>query len=149
HSATAPATVSKAEIASVRAALQKLGAAQRPMPQARPGSRSNLFAYATDRRSTASIKAVDRIANSKVPPPGWHVQIAATDSRAKALEMLRSVRRSNQSVLKGRSLHVPTVVKGGTTFFRARYTGFASKTQARNACRALKRRRIKCIALKS
>ncbi|MEM1038310.1 MAG: D-alanyl-D-alanine carboxypeptidase [Pseudomonadota bacterium] len=154
HAATASARVSKAEIASVRSALRKMAARNRPTPQARPATRSNLMAFSADQKTTASIKAVELITRPETntkpkPAPGWHVQIAATDSKAKALEMLKSVRRSNQSILRGRSLHVPTVNKNGTTLFRARYTGFSSKRQARRACNALKKRRIKCIALKS
>ncbi|MHA1158494.1 MAG: SPOR domain-containing protein [Alphaproteobacteria bacterium] len=43
--------------------------------------------------------------------------------------------------------YTETVTKSGTTLYRARFGGFATKAQARAACTQIKRKKFDCIAL--
>jgi len=44
--------------------------------------------------------------------------------------------------------YLEPVVKNGTTLYRARFAGFENKKSARSACKAMKKQRISCLALK-
>ena len=113
-----------------------------PVPSTRPQVE---VAYAKPQESTSQvIKAVEDIVNK---PKGWVVQIGATDSKDKALELLEEVRAKAGSTLRGKGTYTETVAKGDATLHRARFTGFEGKQAARNACKALKRKKIACLAI--
>ncbi len=78
---------------------------------------------------------------------GWQIQIAATDSRESALQLLDKVQTKNKRLLRKTDPRAYRVEIGENTFYRARFTGFASKTAARRACRIIKRQRTACLAL--
>lgn len=80
----------------------------------------------------------------------WDVQIVATPSEATARQMLSEV----QARLKDPILSVSTPVAqaqrtNGATLYRARFAGFASKTQADEACAAIRRVAYTCYAVSS
>lgn len=80
-------------------------------------------------------------------PSGWHVQIAATESESGARSLLLDAQRKNASVLADRQLYTERVDVNGTTLYRARFTGFSSKSEAWAACTQLKRHKMSCWAL--
>lgn len=80
-------------------------------------------------------------------PSGWHVQIAATDSESEARSLLLDAQRKNQRILGGRELYTEPVDVNGTTLYRARFTGFSTKSEAWSACTQLKKRKLSCWAL--
>lgn len=86
--------------------------------------------------TTASIK----------PRSGWVIQIAALDSQALALNYLRDAQAKASSVLNARDPFVEVFKKGNATYHRARFAGFASKSEAWDTCSALKRYDYACMA---
>lgn len=80
-------------------------------------------------------------------PSGWVIQIAATDSKDKAIGLLNRAKDKAPGILADKQIYTETVQSGGTTLHRARFVGFAGKSDARNACKALERRKISCLAL--
>ena len=73
--------------------------------------------------------------------------MGATDSRQSAIGLLASVRDKAPGTLGNKGTYTETVVKGDETLHRARFTGFSSKNEARQACKALKAKRVACLAL--
>ncbi|WP_367198123.1 serine hydrolase [Amorphus sp. 3PC139-8] len=86
-------------------------------------------------------------AQSAAVVSGWHVQIAATDSESKARTLLLDAQRKNRNVLGNRDLYTEPVDVDGTTLYRARFTGFNSKSEAWAACSQLKKRKVSCWAI--
>lgn len=78
---------------------------------------------------------------------GWVIQVASVGSEAEAQALLARVRRDAGSLLSAARPFTEPFQKGGTLYVRARYGGFASKTEAWNACGALKKRDISCYAV--
>ena len=119
-----------------QAVAQRLAQAKAPAPQVRPGAE---VAY-VDPVTTASNQ-------SRVKPEGWVIQIGATDSKSGALGLLEKARKKAPGILKNKSTYTETVEKGDTVLHRARFAGFVGKSDARKACKALKRKKIACLAL--
>jgi len=80
-------------------------------------------------------------------PSGWHVQIAAAESESNARSLLIDAQRKNGAILGDRQLYTERVNVNGTTLYRARFTGFSSKSEAWAACSQLKKRKVSCWAL--
>lgn len=108
----------------------------RPVPQLR---RTIDADASLDKRVTASV--------ATSAPSGFHIQIAASDNRSKAVAMLQKVQKKNRKLLSSRPLYTQQVMKNGVTLYRARFTGFGSKRSAERACRVLKKQRYACLAL--
>ncbi len=142
--------------AAVQARLYQSGSA--PVPSSRPTS-----AYApVDNVVTAAVRpsvavgstaaapaapAVKPASVSAGQPSGWIIQVGATDSRQSAIGLLASVRDKAPGTLGNKGTYTETVVKGDETLHRARFTGFSSKNEARQACKTLKAKRVACLAL--
>ena len=80
-------------------------------------------------------------------PDGWQIQITAAPSRAEALKIIKQARDDTGRLLAGATPYTETVSKNGTTLYRARFAGFASKQAAKSACTQLKRKRYACFPL--
>ena len=78
---------------------------------------------------------------------GWIIQLAATDSDAKARSILDSAKEKTGKLLKQNEPFTEAVTKGTATFYRARFGGFEGES-AQEACKALKRTGFNCIAQK-
>ncbi|WP_150287716.1 serine hydrolase [Rhabdaerophilum calidifontis] len=78
---------------------------------------------------------------------GWIIQLAATDSDAKARSILASAVEKTGRLLKSAEPFTEAVEKGGATLYRARFAGFDAE-DAQAACKALKRSGFQCIAQK-
>ncbi|MHA1547407.1 MAG: D-alanyl-D-alanine carboxypeptidase [Alphaproteobacteria bacterium] len=81
------------------------------------------------------------------PSSGWKIQLAATPSQASAEDVLNRALTRAGSLLADATPYTETVTKSGTTLYRARFGGFATKAQARAACTQIKRKKFDCIAL--
>lgn len=141
---TKPVTIASLSSASSAASAQIATLAERmgqaPVPKARP----------SEVLGTSEVAYVDPVTTSATgshKPDGWVVQIAATDSRLKAVSLLEDARAKVPGVLGNRGIYTETVQKNGVTLHRARFTGFKGKQDARNACKALKRKKITCLAV--
>jgi len=92
------------------------------------------------------------VAAPSAVPPGrsrWEVQIAATDSEAAALSMLKSAKDSLSSGHAGVAPYTEAVRTGGATLYRARFTGFDTQAEALSACKDLKARSYSCVVMTS
>ncbi len=103
-------------------------------------------------RPVQPIAYVDPITTAATPvvnPTGWIVQIGTSGSKKGALTLLSKARKNAPGIVGKRQIYTETVKKGGSVLHRARFAGFGSKNAAKNACKALKRKRIDCFALRS
>ncbi|MBW8298543.1 MAG: D-alanyl-D-alanine carboxypeptidase [Hydrogenophaga sp.] len=78
---------------------------------------------------------------------GWQIQIAAAASAKAAMELLADAKAKIGGPLNDRDTYTEAVTRGGATFYRARFTGFASKTEARSACDQLVKNRYDCVLM--
>ena len=76
----------------------------------------------------------------------WVIQLGATDDEAKARDILARARAKAAGPLADASPFTEVFVKGGATYHRARFGGFASQDAATRTCAALKKRDIACYA---
>ncbi len=77
---------------------------------------------------------------------GWVIQLGATDDEAKAREILSRAKSQNRSLARADAF-TEKVSKGGSTLYRARFSGF-DQDDAQSACKALKRSGFACFALR-
>ena len=141
------------DVAAVSHKLAALSAAELPVPTRAP------YAGSTDPVRTAAVarvieepQPVHRLGYAAEPAPrqtpeGWQIQIGAVDSAELAIELLDKARGKAPQTLGEVENYTETVDKNGTTLYRARFAGFASKSQAWDACKVLKRKRFACLAL--
>ena len=78
---------------------------------------------------------------------GWQVQIAAVPTEEGAARLLRQAQAKAGSVLKSAAPVTVPVKKSGGTIYRARFAGFAGKSEARAVCAKLKRKSVNCLAV--
>lgn len=103
-----------------------------PAPIARPDG------LAVDTMSTNSAATVQA--------GGWVVQVGAADSEDSAEQMLSEATRTYDQLANLRS-YVETFERNGVTYYRARFAGFADRTQARTTCDALSEASINCLTV--
>ncbi len=119
---------------SIKRDLKKLAR----KPQVRPTLRAS-----ADHTATASVAST----TSNAPVSGWQIQIAASDSKGKLMEVMQYVRSKNRKMLSGTKIHTPIVNKNGVKLWRGRFVGFESKTAAVRACKIIKQQQRNCLAL--
>lgn len=96
----------------------------------------------------------DMIKTSAVPATNsersaWEVQIAAADSQAAALSLLKTARPSISSSYSSIAPYTEAVRSGAATLYRARFTGFDSQAAALSACKDLKAQSYSCVVMSS
>ena len=79
---------------------------------------------------------------------GWMIQIGATDSIAKANELIARAKGQSHNLLGNAHPFTEKVQKGKETLFRARFAGLEPDA-AENACKGLKRAGFSCFATKN
>jgi len=93
-------------------------------------------------------EAIDPIATASTDiPSGWAVQVGSSPSVSEAKGVLAKVSKLAPGAIADGSPYTVVFEKDGTTYHRARFGGFDSKTAAWNACNALKKKRIDCYAV--
>ncbi len=130
-----------------------------PLPPADLGNRhqaSDAQSASSNTASSAPVQVASIDAAAPAPEAAreperseWVVQIAAVDSRDAALQMLDNARQRVGSPLNRATPFTEPVQTGGTTLHRARFSGFDTQSQARDACRQLERRGFACFASRS
>lgn len=130
---------------SIRRKLRQFSDRTTPVPIVRPQHNGLL------RRLTPPDPITTK---SIIKPPvkiakGWQIQIGATDSQAAAMKLLGKAQSRAPRHLARVQTYTETVVKNSTTFYRARFTGFASQSAAKKACRYLKKRSFACLTIHS
>ncbi|SDB12323.1 D-alanyl-D-alanine carboxypeptidase [Bauldia litoralis] len=78
---------------------------------------------------------------------GWKIQIAATPTEAAAMELLSDAKSKGGTVLASAAPYTEPVVKESLTLYRARFAGFAGKSEARAACAYLTKQKFACYAI--
>lgn len=103
-----------------------------PAPIARPDG------LAVDMMSTNAAETL--------PVGGWVVQVGAADSEDGANDMLSQAKQTYDQLgdLRG---YVETFERNGVIYYRARFAGFADRTQARTTCDALAAASINCLTV--
>ncbi len=119
-------------VASIKKQLVALKSKSTPKPELRPS---------VDMVKTASLGGTSKKAT------GWQIQIAASDSEPKLLDLMKSVQSKNRRLLGKKTMSTPSVKRNGKKLYRGRFSGFASKRDATNACKTLKRKKVDCLAL--
>ena len=76
----------------------------------------------------------------------WIIQIGSLGSDREARSLLSKTADRASAVLADASPFTEIFTKGGVTYHRARFGGFASQAQATRTCAALKKRDIACYA---
>ena len=133
---TKPVNVASAESFNQNSVQQRLAQAVTPTPAVRP---------------TSEVAYVDPVTTGNVSkkPAGWVIQIGAAGDRDGALGLLKNAQAKFPKTLGSKKLYTETVSKGEAVLHRARFVGFSGKTEARNACKILKRKRVACLAIVS
>jgi hypothetical protein len=113
---------------------------------------NSIFALAAieelEQQGDAAAAEDDDLAETFAPAPGgWKIQIAATPTQSSAEDLLNQARAKAGTVLASVSPYTEPVKAGNATLYRARFGGFASKEDARNACAYLTKRNFNCLAI--
>lgn len=90
---------------------------------------------------------VDPLATASVPSGSWAVQVASSPDQSEAKAFLERTAKRAPKILRNASSFTVAFDNGGTTYYRARFGGFASQDAAVNTCKALKRLKIDCYAV--
>lgn len=97
------------------------------------------------------LRHLDPQHTASTPPASaerkWQIQIAAATSAQAAMDLLSQARQKVGSPLENLDTYTEVVTRNGVTFYRARFTGFDSKEQARTACDKLVRNRYDCVLM--
>lgn len=80
---------------------------------------------------------------------GWEIQIAASDSDAAAQRLLAKAKSEVLTGYKAISPYTQKTNDSATPLYRARFSGFDSKSSAMSACKTLKSRSYLCLVLPS
>lgn len=109
----------------------------------RPAVPVQAAAYVAEPPEQAAAQALAR------SQPGWQIQIGATPSQDSAINLLEKARSRAPGLLASVSNYTETVEKGDDTLYRARFTGFESKSDAWGACGQLKKKKFACLAIQN
>jgi D-alanyl-D-alanine carboxypeptidase len=124
-----------------------------PMPIARPEEPVEV-AYARPQPrpeepvadAVVEVASVDPVQTSSVAS-GWVIQVGSVGSEAEARALLDKTSDKAANLLASAEPFTERFDKGGTTYIRARFSGFPSQTHAAKTCAALKKRSIACYAV--
>jgi D-alanyl-D-alanine carboxypeptidase len=128
----------------------KVAAAAKPAAEAQPAEEpvAQAYAEAVPESKAAALAAVDPIATSATKAPsGWAIQVASTQDEQQAKSLLAKTGKEAPSILAAAQAYTVPFDKGGATYYRVRFGGFASKSAAWDACGALKKKKIACYAV--
>ncbi len=90
---------------------------------------------------------VDPVQTASTQASGWVIQVASMPSESEANSFLASAKSRASNVLGAAEPFTETFQHNGSTYYRARFSGFADKDQAWNACSSLKNYNIACYAV--
>ncbi len=136
--------VAAAEAPAVPAEKREISIAEPVLAYAAPTPAKRPAALAEAETKT---EKVDPITTASNDPSGWVIQIAATDNEEGAYKLLSGAKSKAGKALAPATPFTQAVRKGSQTLYRARFSGFASKEAAWNACSVLKKQKVSCYAL--
>ncbi|MCB1502555.1 MAG: D-alanyl-D-alanine carboxypeptidase [Bauldia sp.] len=92
------------------------------------------------------VEAAERLA--AIPTmSGWKIQLAAAPSQAAALAILQKAQTAGGAMVADAAAYTEPVSKGSETLYRARFMGFADKSEALAACAFLVKQKFACYAV--
>ena len=148
--APAPAQMSEAAtkpIPTPPTTAQKIEARLPLLPAApEPPARIEL-ASAKVERPVVAAETPRESAKPAVTP--WVIQLAAEEDEKQARAVLDDARSRSGRLLAKAAPFTEKVNRGGSTLYRARFSGFAEADSAQEACRTLKRSGFACFATRS
>ncbi|HCL64395.1 MAG TPA: peptidase M15 [Rhizobium sp.] len=120
-----------------------------PLPATRYGT-----AYAGPATASSAAAAVESMATAAPPAPvpaasrgTWQIQIAAATSAKAAQDILAEAKAKIGAPLADRGTYTEPVSSRGATLYRARFTGFGSKNEARSVCDRLVKNSYDCVLM--
>jgi D-alanyl-D-alanine carboxypeptidase len=126
---------------------QKIDARLPVLPAApEPPARSE-FVAAKAEPAAESKKDLKEAGRPQVTP--WVIQLAAEGDEKAARAILDDARSRSGRLLAKAAPFTEKVNRGGSTLYRARFSGFSEADTAQEACRALKRNGFACFATRS
>lgn len=146
------------DINAIKRKLMALGSKRLPVPTPAPSSGATDPVVTAQTRPPEPTQSVSHVmAYAAEPSPiresahrdGWQIQIAAVDDLNAAIKTLENARRKASGLLDNYDNYTESVDKNGITLYRARFAGFDSKSQARNTCKKLKRKKLRCLAIEN
>jgi len=146
--------LSKQSVNAIRNKLLSLNNVKIPSPRRQAKSSIDDIVTASVETKLPAVREVAPVKRAvPVASGGWQVQVGAVPDQTDALLLLSKTRKKMPGLDNGRQFgeihdYLEPVVKNGTTLYRARFAGFENKKSARSACKAMKKRRITCLALK-
>src|SRR5690606_16623406 len=93
-----------------------------------------------------AVDLMNTNSSAAVAAGGWVVQVGAADSEDGANRMLSDATQNYGQLADLRS-YVEPFERNGVTYYRARFAGFADRTQARTTCDALSSAAINCLTV--
>ena len=79
----------------------------------------------------------------------WVIQLAAEGDESKAKSLLDEAKSASGRLLARAAPFTEKISRGGSTLYRARFSGFAEADSAQDACKTLKSRGFSCFATRS
>ncbi len=128
--------------------------AREPAEATPPGAaRPGILGVSPARAVTASIaEPAPSTAPAPQPKPqlrsGWIIQVGAFTAEQEAKQRLSAVQGKASRVLGKADPFTESVLKDGTTYYRARFAGL-DKDQAEAACKYLKRNDVDCLTVRN
>lgn len=103
----------------------------------------------SDAKAEAKLAAKPAVEVKEAAKPasastGWVIQLAAMDDEAEARTLLKEAKAETRALAKAEP-YTEKVAKGGSTLWRARFSGF-DEDRAQDACKSLKRGGYACFA---
>ncbi len=120
-----------------------------PAPGGKYASRLPTAEPGEARAPTPAPREASAPAAKPVTVSPWVIQLGAMDDEGKAKSMLAEARQRSGGALGKAAPFTERVTHGGTTLFRARFSGFSEAEAAQDACKALKRNGFTCFATRS
>jgi D-alanyl-D-alanine carboxypeptidase len=108
-----------------------------------PGPAPAAAAAPVPQRSAAPAAPQPKISRS-----GWMIQVGAYPAEDVAKQQLDTVKSKAARLLASADPFTETVLKGNTTYYRARFAGLG-KDQAEAACKYLKRNDVDCMTIRN
>ena len=96
----------------------------------------------------SKMQAMASATAERKPRSGWLIQIGALPTKTSAVALLDKAQARTGRTLNGRDPYTEAVQTKNQKLYRARFAGFQSKSSARAACAALKRRNFDCLTLR-
>ncbi len=149
-----PIVVAKADVTADATAVTASTTAVPPAPATVASLIGANSIFALDATTDEGTGEGDTTADDDQPdaPPapnkaGWRIQIAAAPTQAGAEDILDRALAKGGKVLASAAPYTEPVERNGSTLYRARFSGFASKDDARAACTYLAKQSFSCLAV--